>query len=73
MINFVCKDQPYERGDNFGDRTEHEERGLPVITHGNRTGRIYATEYMWSKRTCNECQFVERHSCCHQSDEWRTI
>ena len=47
-----------ERHD-WGEFTEHEERGMLVVTHGRRAGRIYNVEQTWRDRTCNECGQVE--------------
>lgn len=61
---------PYSQEHDLGDITTHEERGVLVITHGKRAGRIYATEQSWTEQTCKKCNQTERLDLGRQSHEW---
>lgn len=63
---------PYNREHEWGEYAQHEERGVLVITHGRRAGRIYATEQSWRERECGQCHQIDRAFYAGQSSEWPT-
>lgn len=58
---------------DFGEPTEHEERGVLVVTHGRRAGRIYTVERSWTERTCGKCKYVERSEVGQRGSEWPSL
>ena len=50
--------------------TEEEERGVLVVTHGPRTGRIYNVEQFTKQRTCVKCQETETSTQSPRPFEW---
>lgn len=61
---------PYDREHDFGEFTTHEERGVLVITHGARTGRIYTVEQSWRERTCKRCGTIDKRCDNESGHEW---
>lgn len=68
-----CGNVSYQKDHDLGEAKAHEERGVLVITHGKRTGRIYATEHSWTERTCKSCGYVRTSETTRQSNEWPSI
>jgi hypothetical protein len=69
-MNYPGQCGGYQREHDFGDWTEDEERGILVITHGKRVGRIYAVEKHRRERSCKHCKVVEHDENMGSSAEW---
>ena len=61
---------PYDREHSWGEWTSEEERGILVITHGKRTGRIYSVERSTRDRECSRCGAKDRRIIDGRGFEW---
>lgn len=60
----------YNSEHDFGESTDQEERGVLVITHGRRTGRIYTVERSWTEQSCKRCGCINKRQHDERSFEW---
>lgn len=60
---------PYDREHDWTEFSEREERGVLVMTHGNRAGRIYTVEQTWRERDCKRCGMKHKDPVS-RSAEW---
>ena len=59
-----------ERDHAWGDLAAQEERGVLVVTHGPRAGRIYAVEQTTHERACTKCGEKEQRTEQPRPFEW---
>ena len=71
MIDHPCSDYgSLNPRHEWGDWTAQEERGVLVVTHGPRVGRIYAVEQTTHERACTKCGEKERRAEQPRPLEW---
>jgi len=63
----------YSQNHDWEMGEECEERGVLVITHGKRVGRIYTVEQAWQDATCKNCSETEKRNLTPQSFEWPRV
>lgn len=49
---------------------EDEERGVLVVTHGRRAGRIFAVEQRVQRRECIKCHEAQEQNTRAGGNEW---